>query len=131
VIRQPDCSTPKQTLVQIRRMWEGGPLRNWSDRKTTLTPMSHNRGGFVGTYVCERCLGSCDGVYLAREEQRWLCGACKTVVTTKQEQPAQLRRALQTIVSRLRPGGCRSRSFAQVLLEHEKNVAFHFADEGG
>jgi hypothetical protein len=32
-------------------------MRNWSDRKTTLTPMSHNRGSFVGAYVCERCLG--------------------------------------------------------------------------
>lgn len=67
---------------------------NWSDRKTTLTPMSHNRGGFVGAYVCERCLRSCDGVYLVREEQSWLCGACKTGVATKQEQPAQLRWAM-------------------------------------
>jgi len=46
-----DCSTSKQCAVQIRRMWEGGPLRNWSDRKTTLTPISHHRSGFVGAYV--------------------------------------------------------------------------------
>jgi hypothetical protein len=99
VIGQPDCSTSKYCGVEIRRMWEGGPLRNWSDRKATLSPMSHNRGGFVGAYVCERCLGSCDGVYLVREEQSWLCGACKTVVTTKQEQPAQLRRIPSTLVA--------------------------------
>jgi len=63
-------------------------------RPSHNAPMSHNRGGFLGAYVCERCLGSCDGVYLAREEQRWLCGACKTVVTTKQEQPAGLTRQI-------------------------------------
>ena len=94
---QGDSITRRRPLVQIRRMWEGGPLRNWSDRKTTLTPMSHNRGGFVGAYVCERCLGSCDGVYLVREEQSWLCGACRAAVATKQQQPAQLRRAPRTI----------------------------------
>src|SRR5579864_8440826 len=73
---------------------KGGPLRNWSDGKTTLTPMSHHRGGFVGAYVCERCLGACDGVYLAREEPKWLCGACKGAVANKQKQPAGLTRQI-------------------------------------
>ena len=35
--RQPDCSTLRHADVQIRRMWEGGPLRQWSERRTSQT----------------------------------------------------------------------------------------------
>ena len=61
-------------------MWQGGPLRQWSAFKTTLTPMSYAEGGFVGSYVCGQCLASSSGVYLVREEQKWLCGRCKSKV---------------------------------------------------
>ena len=68
-------------------MWEGGPLRNWSDCKTTLTPMSHNLGGLVGAYVCERCLGSCDGVYLAKKGQK--AGRCGSGPRGEQIEPGR------------------------------------------
>ena len=63
--------------AQVIRMWEGGPLRYWSLSKTSKTPSTYAQGCFAGSYVCDRCLESCDGVYALREEQRWLCGACK------------------------------------------------------
>jgi hypothetical protein len=62
----------------VRRMWEGGPLRSWSPTKTTLATLAHARGGFVGSYACDLCRRSCDGVYSLKEEQKWLCGACKS-----------------------------------------------------
>ena len=31
---QADSTTPRLSLVQIRRMWEGGPLRQWSEKRT-------------------------------------------------------------------------------------------------
>ena len=79
-------------------MWEGGPLREWSgaDKRPSSHFIPYNRGGYVGSYVCERCRMTCDGVYEARNAHattEWLCGGCKEGVTTKQEQPAQLRRA--------------------------------------
>lgn len=63
--------------AQVIRMWEGGPLRYWSLSKTTKTTSTYAQGCFAGSYVCDQCLESCDGVYELREEQRWLCGACK------------------------------------------------------
>ncbi len=66
--------------VAVKRMWDGGPFRRWSATKTTHTPMGYAMGGFVGSYVCGECYEPCDGVYLVREEQNWLCGACKEAV---------------------------------------------------
>lgn len=63
--------------VITKSMWNGGPFRRWSLSKTTVTPI-RAKSGFVGSYVCAWCLTPCDGVYLAREEQKWLCGPCKS-----------------------------------------------------
>ena len=71
---------PTKSEASIRTMWEGGPLRRWSASKTTLTTMGDAGGGFVGSYVCAGCRTPCDGVYLVREEQKWLCGRCKSKV---------------------------------------------------
>ena len=67
-------------VSRVRAMWQGGPLRQWSAFKTTLTPMSYAEGGFVGSYVCGQCLATCSGVYLVREEQKWLCRPCKSKI---------------------------------------------------
>lgn len=88
MIRELQSETPTKELraaftdnsVTLRQMWSGGPLRRWSDQKTTLTPLGYGQGGFVGSYVCQGCSEPCDGVYRAREEQRWLCGGCKEVL---------------------------------------------------
>lgn len=71
---------PAESSASIRAMWEGGPLRQWSASKTTLTPMGYAEGGFVGSYVCGQCLATSSGVYLVREEQKWLCGPCKSKI---------------------------------------------------
>jgi len=76
-------------VPQIRRMWEGGPLRQWSETRHGGNWLASDRGGFTGSYVCGECRQPCDGVYLARHVQKWLWGACKAAVATRQEQPAQ------------------------------------------
>lgn len=60
----------------VRQMWASGPLRRWSLKKTTQTPLGYSRG-FVGAYVCDECLAPCEGVYQLREPHKWVCGACK------------------------------------------------------
>lgn len=64
----------------LKAMWGCGPLRRWSASKSTLTPMGYAEGGFVGSYACGQCRKPCDGVYFVREEQKWLCGPCKSKV---------------------------------------------------
>jgi hypothetical protein len=71
---------PAKSGASIRAMWEGGPRRLWSPSKTTLTPMGYAEGGFVGSYVCGQCLATSSGVYRVREEQKWLCGPCKSKI---------------------------------------------------
>ena len=100
---QPDSSTPKQALAQIRRMWDGGPLREVyvgppiSKRQRAPRQFLLNaKGLYLGTYVCERCQTGCDGIYDVTTPSGgilWLCRGCKEAFTTKQEQPRQLRRA--------------------------------------
>ncbi len=68
----------QKLVVSVKVMWNSGPLRRWSTSKTSLTPMGYAEGGFVGSYVCAGCRKPCDGVYLVREEQRWLCGPCRS-----------------------------------------------------
>ena len=66
-------------MVQIRRMWEGGPLRLWSASANSKCPILYSAviSGFVAAYVCEQCLEPSGGVYQSHDkEQKWLCGAC-------------------------------------------------------
>lgn len=68
----------------IRQMWQGGPLRNWSESKTALTPIRHVEG-FVGSYACSSCRKTCNGVYRVREDFSWLCGPCKEMSKRRSE----------------------------------------------
>lgn len=66
--------------VTVRRMWEGGPLRQWSDK-------SHGSGwnyyensqmkGYAGSYVCGKCSNPVVGVYRV-DAGDWICAACKS-----------------------------------------------------
>jgi hypothetical protein len=106
---QPNSSTPRQSLVQIRRMWEGGPLREiyvgpHISRKQRAPGnfMLNAQGLYVGAYVCDHCGTNCEGLYEAATPSTsayWLCRGCKEGVTTKREQPAQLRRALRALAA--------------------------------
>jgi len=42
-------------VQQIRRMWEGGPLRRWSETRHGGNCLASDRGGFTGAYVCDEC----------------------------------------------------------------------------
>jgi hypothetical protein len=74
--------------IEVRRMWEGGPLRQWSkdNPQRNLTGYAVGLGneleGYVGSYVCEECGEPCGGVYRRRGaaggEAKWVCGACRS-----------------------------------------------------
>jgi hypothetical protein len=64
-------------MSEVRRMWEGGPLRQWSAKRTNTTGLALGHGGFAGSYVCDGCQRSVDGLYDVREAKKWLCGACR------------------------------------------------------
>lgn len=69
--------------IEIKHMWSGGPLRQWSMKKPSNGKWTGLAGGgFVGNYVCERCKRPVDGVYHVREPRRWLCGPCKEALKT-------------------------------------------------
>ena len=60
------------------------------------------QGSYVGAYVCDHCRTTCDGLYevaMPSTFTEWLCRGCKEAVTTKQEQPAQLRRAPRALTA--------------------------------
>jgi hypothetical protein len=57
-------------MSQVRQMWEGGPLRQFSETAKGWIPYS--TGGYVGSYVCRACFSDCKGVY----EPEWRCAAC-------------------------------------------------------
>lgn len=70
---------------EIKHLWQGGPLREWSANKPSRGKWTGLAGGgFVGNYVCERCHRPVDGVYSLRGPQNakathptWICGPCK------------------------------------------------------
>ena len=64
----------------VRRMWEGGPLRQFSETEAKSHYVAYSGPflrGYGGSYVCDRCQRPCAGVYLVRETHKWLCGGCK------------------------------------------------------
>src|SRR3974390_2818824 len=50
--------------IEVRRMWEGGPLRQWTAKRPSSgkwVPYEH--GGFAGRYVCADCQQTVAGLY--------------------------------------------------------------------
>jgi hypothetical protein len=66
-----------------RQMWEGGPLRQFSDTQRGGHYIAYSSAiltGYAGSYVCDRCRRPSVGVYLSHPsetENEWLCGGCK------------------------------------------------------
>lgn len=60
-------------VSEVKRMWEGGPLRNFSETRMNGWISAHH-GGFLGPYACEECRETTDGVY--RTDGGWLGGCC-------------------------------------------------------
>lgn len=70
--------------VEVKRMWPGGPLRQFAKEKQGGW-VSYEAGGlkgFAGMYICDKCaLPAPMGIYgpLVSEtgEKIWLCGPCQ------------------------------------------------------
>ena len=71
--------------AEMRRMWPGGPLRQWSPVREGGCSMPLDGGGYGGPYECEGCLTPVPGVYrVITQPQRggtWLCASCKAQAT--------------------------------------------------
>jgi hypothetical protein len=66
--------------IELKRMWIGGPLREWSPVQVRSF-ISLGNGGFGGRYVCDDCLKPVTGVYRVTGAQnggyKWQCAGCK------------------------------------------------------
>ena len=77
-----------ESSVQIRRMWQGGPLRLFAATKTNNTKVGLASGGFGGSYVCDGCKRLAHGVHRVQSFGNggancatWLCGRCKAAAS--------------------------------------------------
>lgn len=67
---------PISNNVMVRRMWRGGPPREWSQMRVRGSMAPYADGGFVDRYVCEQCGDPQeDGVW--QTKQGWVCTYCK------------------------------------------------------
>jgi hypothetical protein len=78
--------------IEIKRMWEGGPLRQWSDTRQTsggwLYYTNSQMTGYAGSYVCDECRQSTPGVYYVSSVKKWLCRACKKLAKSSKQAKA-------------------------------------------
>jgi hypothetical protein len=84
VLTVPEVTRTMSTTkdVELRRMWDGGPLRRWSPKPPfegrAGSWMTHAGaiGGYVASsYVCEECREWTVGVYYYGG--KWVCEGCK------------------------------------------------------
>lgn len=77
--REQPLSAPLGTESVIR-MWEGGPLRQFSNKQAKSHYIAYSARflkGYAGSYVCEGCLTPCPGVYRVEPLGIWVCGGCR------------------------------------------------------
>ena len=98
-IADPNEIATEGAAIGVKRIWEGGPLRQWSEKRATSRWIRHAEG-WAGMYVCEDCRESAPmGVYSTRlghdsrrlETILWLCGTCRDARRGRGEQPTGLR----------------------------------------
>ena len=79
--------------ITIERMWEGGPLRQVSDKSRQGWSRGQN-AAFKGRYVCDECLRPVAGVYEPKDGfgdgRKWLCSACRAAQRPRIPQPESL-----------------------------------------
>lgn len=67
-------------VIEVKRMFNNGPLRFVSDHKENNSWLGSGNGEFRGMYVCDSCQQGVVGVYRAKNAQnntaKWLCMAC-------------------------------------------------------
>lgn len=69
--------------IEVKRMWESGPLRQFSDQREASTwnrYQSATLDGFAGQYVCDDCQQPVVGVYRQKSGAKWYCKACHVKV---------------------------------------------------
>jgi len=82
--RGPSPSNPGPSAspdsVAIRRMWEGGPLRQVAETPVSPVYRAYVCGGsrctFAGRYVCDGCMEPAIGVYRQKRSGLWVCRGC-------------------------------------------------------
>jgi hypothetical protein len=83
----------------MRRMWPGGPLRQFTEGKhpSSWTPyQSSQLRGFAGQYVCDECLEPTAGVYRvispssSGKRPSWMCSGCRDKARVRKPQPEAL-----------------------------------------
>ena len=83
----------KRKASAVERMWPGGPLRQFSKRQAGSHYVAYSGPfltGYAGSYVCDRCLRPCAGVYYAQTRQDWLCGACRSQPRPRNQDATEL-----------------------------------------
>lgn len=73
----------------VKRMWDGGPLREWSETRPSPHWIPYGKGGYVNSYYCEHCQRPVPGVY--QVQSRWICGTCKAEQKPKAAEHEQRR----------------------------------------
>ena len=80
--------------IKVKRMWAGGPLRQWAELRPRAGWVACASGGFAGQYVCDVCSHAVVGVrrqFTGDGKDKWLCAGCLDSARVKQEQPAGLK----------------------------------------
>jgi hypothetical protein len=57
--------------TEIKQMWPGGPLRQYSNQRPASNWIPYDGVGYVGSYVCNSCGKVTSGVYQTLEG--WMC----------------------------------------------------------
>ena len=100
--------------IEVLRAWEGGPLREFAAIRPKPgwgIPYDGPKP-YANSYICEECRKPRVGLYFLKveaddaqialatpasvdptrcRERLWVCGACKSVLIPKQEQPKVLK----------------------------------------
>ena len=59
----------------VKRMWNGGPLRQFSEIRGASGWTPYDGGGYAGSYICDGCKEAVVGVYRAKDGL-WYCAGC-------------------------------------------------------
>ena len=63
-------------MIEIKRSWKDGPLRECSDLRERGSWTPYATGGFSGSYICDKCHNPSVGLYRTKSGV-WVCASCK------------------------------------------------------
>lgn len=62
---------------EAKRMWEGGPLRQFALVRGSANWTQYDGGGYAGLYVCDQCQKPTSGGVYRTAAGVWKCAGCK------------------------------------------------------